>query len=337
MRLPHADSFRFIAQESGPLRELKSVSELSGKSGFLFAPYNIDDAHPLLLLRADVDAMYNVADLPLGVSQGVGVADAMTDDYRNNFDSYVDELVQGNVAKLVLSRTLDIELGEFDAVELFARACRRYPRVVIYLFVAEGWGAWLGCTPELLISSDGSVGRTVALAGTQPVPTELSGEETFKMELWDEKNLHEQNIVEKYIDSVLSGYTDDCRKDGPFTVRAGDLLHIKTSFEFSMKGDASLAALVDALHPTPAVCGLPKETARRIIAKHESRQRSYYSGFVGLWQMDGCTELYVNLRCMHGEAGRVRLYAGGGILPTSVMEQEWRETQEKMKTILNIL
>ena len=88
MRLPHADSFRFIAQESGPLRELKSISELSGKSGFLFAPYNIDDAHPLLLLRADVDAMYNVADLPLGVSQGVGVADAMTDDYRNNFDSY---------------------------------------------------------------------------------------------------------------------------------------------------------------------------------------------------------------------------------------------------------
>ena len=91
------------------------------------------------------------------------------------------------------------------------------------------------------------------------------------------------------------------------------------------------------LHPTPAVCGLPKEEAYRFIIDTENYDRSYYSGIIGWLAPEGDTTLYVNLRCMRIDKDTATLYAGGGILPTSEAESEWEETQHKMDTMRNIL
>ncbi|EKC80440.1 protein containing Chorismate binding protein, partial [human gut metagenome] len=99
-----------------------------------------------------------------------------------------------------------------------------------------------------------------------------------------------------------------------------------------------LGDVLDALYPTPAVCGIPKDEARRFILQYEHQSRKYYSGFVGPISPKGKTHLYVSLRCMNIlDDGSCELYAGGGLLKESEMEKEWKETEAKMQTILSVL
>ena len=91
------------------------------------------------------------------------------------------------------------------------------------------------------------------------------------------------------------------------------------------------------MHPTPAVCGIPKQESLHFIGKNEGYDRGFYSGVVGMLNPDGKTDLYVNLRCANITGHKIVLYAGGGILASSDMESEWQETEEKMKTIGNVI
>ena len=104
-----------------------------------------------------------------------------------------------------------------------------------------------------------------------------------------------------------------------------------------MRLNDRVGALLDVLHPTPAVCGLPKREAFNFILDNERVSRQYYSGFMGPLLMNDSTHLYVSLRCMHICDHQYQLYAGGGLLPDSVEEQEWQETEAKMETMRNLL
>ena len=94
--------------------------------------------------------------------------------------------------------------------------------------------------------------------------------------------------------------------------------------------------LLKLLHPTPAVCGLPKEEAYRFILDNEGYDRSYYSGFIGWLRPEGRTDLYVNLRCMNVKEDSLTLYAGGGLLASSELDDEFQETEKKMQTMQNL-
>ena len=126
-------------------------------------------------------------------------------------------------------------------------------------------------------------------------------------------------------------------EEGPFTVQAGEMAHLKSLFSFALDRTDLLGDLLERLHPTPAVCGLPKEEAYRFILREEGYDRSYYSGFVGWLDPAGKTDLYVNLRCMNIQSHALTLFAGGGILPDSVPEEEWQETKDKMETMRRLL
>lgn len=337
IRMPYADEFRFVAQTDGDVAEFESVMDIADKSGFVFAPYEISENCPLMFLKPDVDFF-----LPVGKSAFQSTHNCDSDNstrelYDCDFERFIDALKRGTAEKLVLSRSVDVDGDNIKPLELYIRACNNYPRVFIYLCHFESQGTWIGCTPELLLSGDGHECRTVALAGTQHISPDLIHEEKFPLSMWDEKNRCEQRIVEDYIEKSLSSCVSSCIKNGPFTVRAGQLIHLKTEFSFSLNQETSLADVVNLLHPTPAVCGLPKEVAHEFISQNESCNREYFTGFVGMWQMKGNTSLYVNLRCAKIKDNVIRLYAGGGLLSTSRVEQEWNETRDKMRTILDIL
>ena len=104
-----------------------------------------------------------------------------------------------------------------------------------------------------------------------------------------------------------------------------------------MKNTDHIGDLLQELHPTTAVCGMPKEEAFRFIPDNEGYDRSYYSGFTGWLDTEGHTDIYVNLRCMEIKPGEAILYAGGGILASSEVESEWMETGDKMNTMRSIL
>ena len=120
-------------------------------------------------------------------------------------------------------------------------------------------------------------------------------------------------------------------------MKAGNLVHLRSDFSFTLDDSLTdgngLGKLVDALHPTPAVCGLPKQEAMEFIIANESIDRRYYSGYCGPWNVGGMTALFVSLRCMELSAHRSVLYAGGGLLAESSEESEWQETMMKMEAM----
>jgi isochorismate synthase len=144
-------------------------------------------------------------------------------------------------------------------------------------------------------------------------------------------------LVSHYIRTQLCSFGVHAEEEGPYTVRAGQMAHLKTSFRFSLPHAGRLGDLLRLLHPTPAVSGLPKDAASRFITANEGYDRRYYSGFAGWLDQKGRSDLYVNLRCMNISPHALTLYAGGGLMPSSVPGDEWMETEDKLQTMLSVI
>jgi isochorismate synthase len=127
-------------------------------------------------------------------------------------------------------------------------------------------------------------------------------------------------------------------RKGPETVRAGNVMHLQTKYAFKMSAGAGpMKDLIMQLHPTPAVCGLPKEKALRGILSTEKHNREYYAGFCGPLNHGGTTDLFVNLRCMKIFPDKLALYTGGGLTADSDPEKEWEETEMTAATLLSMI
>ena len=201
----------------------------------------------------------------------------------------------------------------------------KYPNAYVYLRYDIVEGCWIGASPELLLKENNQLIQTVSLAGTKA-----------KEDEWTEKEYHEQQVVTDYIKSTLKNYTTYVDVDGPFSVNAGFFEHLKSFISAQIKDKSLLTDLLKDLHPTPAVGGMPKDLAKDFIIKNEGYNRSFYAGFMG-YTKEMEAEYFVNLRCAKIYSNKVKLYVGGGIMPDSVPEKEWRETEMKSKTIGELL
>lgn len=313
------------------------------------APFRLSAEHPLVLIRPDVTAdgwdeigevlSSSEFDDAVQMLHNIQSADAIPvcedtekQQYTEAFGRFIEPLRSGRFQKLVLSRSATRRLDDgFAPLTAFVQACNRYPRMMTYLCHTPASGTWIGSTPEILLSGQGTRWNTVALAGTMPMQGEVMPTG------WSRKNREEQAYVADYIRRILQRYAESLTECAPYTARAGQVVHLKTDFGFRLPSAHCLGDLLHELHPTPAVCGLPKEDAFRFIPLNEGYERSYYSGFVGMLDPGGETHLYVNLRCMALGTGAATLYAGGGILASSDAASEWDETAEKMKTMQSII
>ncbi|MBM6993891.1 MAG: isochorismate synthase [Prevotella sp.] len=336
-RLPEETHYTFMAQTDGQPAVVDSVRDLASCAGFVMAPFVPSSRHPVLLLRPDVVERREVG-LSASGDGGettVGERSGELASYRSDFARFHEQIVAGRFSKLVLSRCSTEPLAApVDAHELFLRACRIYPHQFIALVSMREAGTWLMATPEVLLEGSGDRWRTMALAGTMKVPERGSWGPDVE---WSEKNLAEQRYVSAYISDILRDYTNDVSVDGPYTTMAAHLLHLRTDFAFRLRDSHRVGELLDALHPTPAVCGIPKDDARQFIIGHESVDRKYYSGFCGPLAVGGMTRLYVSLRCMEICPDHLELHAGGGILSGSDALTEWQETQTKMQTMQRLI
>lgn len=314
-RLPFADEIKVVCQcEEG--------GQSDGRQ-FVMIPFD-ETRHDTVSIRHDVEMTISTAMLSVEPADGEVHLDSGEEEYSQAFSRFHSS-IPSDFPKLVLSRCSSAQYGG-DPMEAFFRACQAYPRTMVYLCYTEKTGYWIGSTPEILIAGSKSHYRTVALAGTMTHEGE-----------WTEKNRSEQLIVAEYIRNIITPLSTVVEEEGPYTSRAGNLYHLKTEFHFSPIPSVKVIDLVRKLHPTPAVCGLPKDEAKAFIISNEGYDRKYYSGVVGMLDPHGETNLYVNLRCCNIHDGIATLYAGGGILPESTAESEYAETQAKMKTILDIL
>lgn len=331
---------RFVMQTSGSARLFYRIEELDEQSGFVIAPFRITSECPILLIEPDCFRIPGEPlDLPLQESAQTEREEIRfhSDEkikkiYSTCFEIFIRSLRRKEVDKLVLSRKLTIPgTPDFSPAETFYQASERYSYSYVYLFHTPQTGTWLGSTPEIILSGENGEWHTVALAGTQPL---LNGELPL---YWDEKNREEQQIVAAYVRTQLGSLDIKPEEEGPCSVRAGALSHLKSDFYFSIPDNRKLGDLLKYLHPTPAVCGRPKEETYRFILENEGYDRRYYSGFIGWLDPNGKSDLYVNLRCMHIGSEAFTLYAGGGLLASSSLEDEWQETEDKLQTMRTLL
>lgn len=330
-RLPYADEYTEISSEQ-KVKLIASYEAIGRENGFVVAPFNPGFESPIVLIHPDkvekksFGAVDEMQVNEKKASMGLSIID---NDYSTAFQTFHNAISEGRFMKLVLSCSSSRPADTSDVEALFLDTCRRYPRLAVMLVSTERTGTWLVASPEILLTGDGSWWRTMALAGTMPYADGYQE--------WSEKNQHEQHFVEAYIEDRLSDYSLEILKDGPHTRRAGNLVHLCTDFRFHLAPGCYIGEVLASLHPTPAVCGIPKAKAREFILENENNNRLYYSGFMGPVGIDGETHLYVSLRCAKLGDGTATLYAGGGIMPESTMQSEWEEVEHKMKTIGDVL
>lgn len=341
-RLPCEQHATYVAQHVGEPEILSSVAQLNGREGFVIAPFQPSAECPVVLIHPDeVRDFVPEAQCVDDAKGGRRVQESpCTEAYARDYECFHGQLERGVFRKIVLARKSTLHT-RLSAEALFQKACCLYPRLFVALVYTEPSGMWLMATPEILLQGNGNAFHTMSLAGTQKAPATtippLSTKAVEGLE-WPQKDQEEQQYVTDYIEACIRTFSDDYRLQGPYTMTAAHLCHLRTDIHFRLPCADVLGDVLEALYPTPAVCGIPKEPARRFILRHEHEPRRYYSGFVGMLSPRADTHLFVSLRCMRLLPGGIcELYAGGGLLKESEMEKEWRETEAKMQTMMKLV
>lgn len=245
-------------------------------------------------------------------------------DYINLVTKTINELNTSSTKKIVISRIKEINNNGINLLKTFKKLHYSYPNAFVYLWYTENNEIWIGASPELLLEEDQLTINTVSLAGTLP-----------KEENWTSKEIHEQQVVTDYIVEKLS-QASNIKVDGPHTIDAGFFNHLKSYISAKVKSYDEVENILNDLHPTPAVCGMPKEAAKEFILENEGYNRSFYAGYLG-FKTAKSSMYFVNLRCAKIYNNKAKIYVGGGIMPDSNPEKEWQETEMKSKTIGNLL
>ena len=326
MRLEAGIPFVLYAEPGAT--EIKGIFS-SGKPAineFVFAPFDNGKMLKIPFDRDDV-AHATLPSVPTGASAVANPSGR--DEFIGKVERALIEIGQGRLQKVVLSRAEDIALAKDRIFEAFARMVNKYAPAFTYCWFHPDSGLWMGATPERLLRAVGSDFYTMALAGT--MPADDSGHYA-----WGGKEKAEQRYVTDYIVEKLRPLAAEIGQHGPVTAQAGSIVHLKTEISGVLKPEFAADDLVRALHPTPAVCGIPPSQALAFILENEGYDREYYSGYLGICS-PGKTDLYVNLRCMKWQNGTARLFMGCGINHGSDAGCEFEETVNKSITIKSIL
>ena len=341
-------SVKTVIQREGAPQELGVDHEVSEQPGFIISPYRENGTCKRMLIKPDVvvtgdrvdgDVFSEVATFCGGNADAQKCADTMYvcdyEEYVEQVETLVEAITAGRFSKAVLSRVKVVEGSQQETlVSMFLKMCEKYSYSFVYIFQV-GEHLWIGATPEILLSMNSDTFRTISLAATRE-----NAPENKNISTWSEKEKQEQQYVTDYISDILSDFEiTSAQKGNTYLRRAGHLLHICTEFTCDTKEvKGKLTPLLRALHPTPAVCGMPKEDVRDYVVALEKHDRQYYAGFLGPVNiLADQILLYVNLRCVRVLPDHARIHVGGGITVDSVAKDEWAETVLKSKTILSVL
>ncbi|GLB50476.1 chorismate-binding protein [Neptunitalea lumnitzerae] len=351
-RKPNASEVTAFLQKDSTINYVSDFQE----KGFVFAPFNTAEK-PILFKEEDceritIDSFKKLENLFL-VDTSAIISEAAHQFHVALVTNAVSTLKEEtDFKKVVLSRKESVAIEAFSPLEVFQNILATYPTAFCYCWYHPSIGLWLGATPETLLKVYRNKLSTMALAGTQRYIEHTEA-------TWGEKEIREQQIVTDTIVEALSDKVQKLEVSKAHTHRAGNLLHLKTDISGTVAmGDDGIKEVITALHPTPAVCGLPRERAKNFIVANEGYDRSFYSGYLGELNNVQTTErnrnrrnvensvykstatgshLFVNLRCMEYTDGLLHFYVGGGIVEGSDGEAEWQETVHKSNTMKKIL
>lgn len=357
-RKPDSRMVQAVLQQDKNTYRIQDFDE----SGFIFAPFNSEDE--ACFIPYSNSEIFEFEDLSheavdsdlyehLATEFDFEYLEEDQKTHENLVQKAIDSIKDGDMKKVVLARSEKVEVHDPDPIRIFKKLLNKYSQAFVYIWFHPKTGYWFGASPETLLKTERNKFRTMALAGTQIFKGKTEVD-------WPKKEVEEQQIVTEYILDSLEKVPGIKNIDvsEPYSTKAGNLLHICTDISGIMEHPEKLRELLSALHPTPAVCGLPREKALDFIIKSESISREFYSGFLG--ELNRRTEsrrssnkrnqenqqfssisiksdLYVNLRCMKLKDGNARIFVGGGITKDSNAADEWMETVNKSQTMKAVL
>jgi len=339
--------YTLIQYRRSPLKTNR-LEDLLNFRGFVFAPFMYSTKFPYVMIEPDIVLTGEEDDIgileklkeikkqpPADLKNKNGQQPVTRELFMKRVDEIKTAIEYNTLDKLVLSRIhYEPRPRDFKMDLYFRNLNAEYPDAFVYMLCIPGLGCWSGASPEPLVNIHNHEVETISLAGTrkyEQVPSKKNG--------WTAKEYEEQQLVTNYIEELLKRrQIPEYYRQGPETQRAGNLLHLKTEFKFSLEFlKEDISRFIDELHPTPSICGLPKEEAMLYLQQIENHQREYYAGFLGPVNISGALSLYVNLRCMKIYTDELALYLGAGITSGSNPGDEWEETNSKKMTLLSVI
>ncbi|WP_423998000.1 isochorismate synthase [Halorubrum trapanicum] len=260
--------------------------------------------------------------------------------WRESVGAAVDRIRDGDLRKVVLAQALEADLAaDFPRAATLERLAEKYPDCHRYWFEPDGGdSAFFGATPERLVSLRGRTVETDALAGTTGRGETPAEDEWLAQELLDdEKNVHEHELVAETVRDQLEPFAASVSAGERRVRRLATVQHLHTPITAELDADRHVLDLVEALHPTPAVGGLPPDRALATIRETEPFDRGWYAAPVGWIDAAGNGAFAVAIRSAVASRRRATLFAGVGIVSDSDPDREWDEVQLKYRPILDEL
>lgn len=265
------------------------------------------------------------------------------DEHRNWIETITEakeKINKGIFKKVVLGRQLKLQLPQhFDAFNVLNHLRTRYPKCTTFYIQHKNSAAFIGSSPELLLSVDGDEVQTEALAGSiERGNSQKEDNELASTLLQSAKDKHEHKIVVNNIKKLLAPFVEDieaaCK---PVVKKLANVQHLRTPIGGKMLAPVSTCSILNDLHPTPAVGGTPRKVALPYIAKNELFDRGWFAGPIGWITPAKKAEFSVAIRSGLINQGTARLFAGCGIVADSNPETEWQETNLKFMSMLSAL
>jgi menaquinone-specific isochorismate synthase len=250
----------------------------------------------------------------------------------------IETLNSGNIDKVVLARKQILEMpSKVDPLAIVSAIANEDIPTYDFCFQLDDSTAFIGSTPENLYRSDNSKLYTEAIAGTAITGDTAEQTARYCQQLCNsQKEQIEHEFVCDDIRDALSDICDSVSQGEQKVVQLKNLQHLFTEFTGDLKQGVCNYDILNALHPTAAVCGLPRKDAMDRIKSCESFSRGFYAGPVGYISARQ-SEFAVAIRSALISKNIVHLYAGAGLVAASAPAAEWNETQNKLQQFLDIL
>ena len=271
--------------------------------------------------------------------QSLEIRDLNPEEWKDSVQSVVNRLKQGEMDKVVLARKCEVSFDKQVSSDfVLDNLWKQQPDSFVFSFEREQ-SCFIGATPERLVKKTGEEILSTCLAGSIARGDTIENDEKLGEELLeDEKNLYEHQLVVNSIQEGLKPFCDELSiPTSPQLMKLKDIQHLYTPVIGQASEHTSLLNLVEKLHPTPALGGVPREKALHVIRQEEEMDRGLYAGPIGWIDAYGNGEYAVALRSGLLQRDKAYLYAGCGIVADSQPESEFKETQMKFRPMLRAL
>ncbi len=265
--------------------------------------------------------------------------DLSQDRFKRSVVQALQSIANGQLDKIVLAKTLDITAAEpFDLIGSLQNLRDCYPNCYLFSATCGKGETFLGASPERLVAVQENRLRTEALAGSTPRGKTPAEDYQFAQQLINsDKEAREHQLVIDFITQRLARLNIQAQLAEPRILRLPNIQHRHTPLTAPMPAQGHILDVVGALHPTPAVAGLPREVACQYIPYYEKFDRGLYAAPIGWVDTQGNGEFAVGIRSALLKGNTARLFAGAGIVAGSDPEKELNEVQLKLQALLKAL